>query len=73
MDDNFDPAKGTGNGFKFVEAEPGPLVEAAGRAATTFRRSEDWRTLIGNAMAADFSWERSAAAYLDLYRRLGAA
>jgi starch synthase len=69
----FDARTGTGNGFKFVEAEPGPLVEAAGRAATTFRRGEDWGTLIGNAMAADFSWERSAAAYLDLYRRLGAA
>jgi starch synthase len=69
----FEARTGTGNGFKFVEAEPGPLVEAAGRAAAAFGRDGEWRTLIGNAMAADFSWERSAAAYLALYRRLGAA
>jgi starch synthase len=66
----FDPGPGTGNGFKFVEAEPAPLVEAAARAAASFKRPTDWRRLVGNAMAADFSWHRSAAAYLELYRKL---
>jgi starch synthase len=69
----FKAGTGTGNGFKFDEAEPGPLVEAAGRALAAFGRGDQWQALIGNAMAADFSWERSAAAYLELYRRLGAA
>ena len=68
----FDPAAGTGNGFKFVEAEPAPLVEAARRAVTAFARPDEWRTLVGNTMAADFSWERSAAAYLSLYKKLTA-
>ena len=69
----FDPRAGTGNGFKFVEAEPGPLVDAAARAAASFKRSAQWRKLVGNAMAVDFSWERSAAAYLELYETLTAA
>ena len=69
----FDPRAGSGNGFKFVEAEPGPLVETAGRAVASFKKSAEWRRLVGNAMAADFSWERSASAYLDLYKKLAAA
>jgi starch synthase len=69
----FDPATGRGNGFKFVEAAPGPLVEASARAVAAFRKPQDWRRLVANAMAADFSWERSADAYLDLYGKLAAA
>jgi glycogen synthase len=37
-----------------------------------FRRPEEWRILVNNTMAADFSWERSAAAYLALYKTLAA-
>ncbi|MGZ5453849.1 MAG: glycogen synthase GlgA [Candidatus Aminicenantales bacterium] len=69
----FDPQVGNGNGFKFVEAEPEPLVEAAGRAGALFKKPVDWRKLVRNAMAADFSWERSASAYLDLYKKLAAS
>jgi len=69
----FDPLAGIGNGFKFVEAEPGPLVEAAGRAAAAFKSPNEWRKIVRNAMAADFSWERSAAAYLALYAKIASA
>ena len=31
---------------------------------------EEWRKLTDNAMAADFSWVRSAQAYLNLYQKL---
>jgi starch synthase len=68
----FDPGTGIGNGFKFVAPEPGPLLEAAGHAVAVFKRPDEWRALVGNAMAADFSWERSAADYLALYRKLAA-
>ncbi|HMA54861.1 MAG TPA: glycogen synthase GlgA [Acidobacteriota bacterium] len=69
----FDPRTGSGNGFKFAEAEPGPLVETAGRAVDFFKTPAAWRGLVANAMAADFSWARSASAYLDLYKRLAEA
>ena len=68
----FDPRTGAGTGFKFVEATPQALLPAAARAAAAFRRRGDWTSLVRNAMAADFSWERSAAAYLDLYRKIAA-
>jgi starch synthase len=66
----FNPKTGSGNGFKFTEAAPAPLIEAAGRAVAAFKRRDEWRTLVGNAMAADFSWERSAAAYVALYKKI---
>jgi starch synthase len=69
----FDALAGTGNGFKFAEAATGPFLEAAARAVGTFRRPREWKALVGNAMAADFSWERSAAAYLDLYGKIATA
>jgi glycogen synthase len=31
---------------------------------------ELWKNLMDNAMSANFSWERSAKAYFDLYQRL---
>lgn len=68
--EEFDPRAGSGNGFKFVEAAPGALLAAAARSAGTFRRPQEWNALVRNAMAADFSWERSAAAYLDLYGKI---
>jgi len=69
----YDPRAGTGNGFKFVEAAPEALLSAADRSIGTFRRPNLWQALVGNAMASDFSWERSAAAYFDLYRKIAAA
>jgi starch synthase len=69
----FDPRAGSGNGFKFVEASTEALLPAAARSVETFRRPKPWKALVRNAMAADFSWERSATAYLDLYRKIVAA
>ena len=68
----YDPLAGRGNGFKFVEAAPEALLSAAARSVEAFRRPQAWPALVGNAMAADFSWERSAAAYLDLYKKIAA-
>jgi starch synthase len=71
--EEFDPAAGTGNGFKFVEAAPAPLLEATARAIRAFGRPRDWSALVRNTMAADFSWGRSAATYLALYEMLVAS
>ncbi len=68
---DFDPTTGQGNGFLFGEYRAGRLVEAAERALAVYR-STLWPDLVRNAMAADFSWERSARAYLDVFRKMGA-
>jgi len=71
--EEFDAAAGTGNGFKFSEAAPEPLLEASARAIQAFGRPGDWNALVRNAMAADFSWGRSAETYLGLYEMIAAS
>jgi len=68
--EEFDPKTGTGNGFVFGPYEVRALLEVVDRALSLLSQKEEWATLMKNAMAADFSWERSAQAYLDLYQKL---
>ena len=66
----FDPAAGTGNGFKFEAASAAALLESLSLALGVHSRKESWNALVRNAMAADFSWTRSAGEYLALYRKI---
>jgi starch synthase len=66
----FDPDTGTGTGFKFGPYTAAALLDAVDRALATYRAPGHWRRLLANAMAQDFSWERAARAYVDLYHRL---
>ncbi len=68
----FDPKTGTGTGFKFAEATADALLASVGRAVGLYRQSDPWRRLIQNAMACDFSWDRSAKAYEALYEEIAA-
>lgn len=60
-------------GFKFREATPEALLAALRRALALFADRERWTAIQRRAMAEDFSWEASAAAYEAVYRRLTAA
>ena len=64
----FQPAAGTGNGFLFDGYHAADLTAAVTAALDTYRDTTLWQALMRNAMLTDFSWERSAAGYLDLYR-----
>jgi starch synthase len=68
--EEFDPATGKGNGFLFGPYEGTAFLQSVERALSLFRREEQWAKAMQNAMAADFSWGRSAQTYLDLYQRL---
>jgi len=69
---DYDAGAGTGTGFLFREAVPGQLMEAIRRATEVFGDRESWRRLQLAGMARDFSWDRSARQYLEIYRRLAA-
>jgi starch synthase len=69
---DFAPRRGRGTGFKFSEYSSAALLSCIERALRTYRTPEAWRTLMRNAMQADFSWDRSAEAYINLYRRITA-
>jgi starch synthase len=66
---NYDPATGTGNGFKFSRYEAKEFLNQMKVAIHFFSQTKHWKKLIQNAMTADFSWQRSAEAYLQLYRK----
>jgi starch synthase len=62
---------GTATGFSFNGATPSRLEETLGRALEMYRnRRSEWSQVQQNGMAQDWSWDRSARDYVDLYRRL---
>ncbi len=64
-------ADGTATGFRFNPPWSGAFYEAVKRALQLYRQQpEAWRQLMRNGMAQDWSWDRSAAGYEQLYERL---
>jgi starch synthase len=67
----FNPKNGQGTGFLFSDYSPTALWDALQRAIDTYRtQPKKWQRLQVNGMKKDFSWDRSAAEYVRLYRRL---
>lgn len=56
-----------GTGFVFDKYTKAALERAMERATTLYRAHRKWRPLMVQAMAADFSWSRSALQYEELY------
>lgn len=65
-----DPATASGTGFMFSELSAVALVDAVERAVTLYGDRTQWQALMQRAMQQDFSWDRSAAQYLNLYRHV---
>jgi starch synthase len=63
----FNPAAGTGTGFKFEPYKSTALLACVREALKAFRDQKAWRKLQLNGMAKDFSWKASAAAYVAVY------
>jgi starch synthase len=58
-----------GNGVMFDSFDPLSLADALDRAWHARQNAELWRSLQRRGMAADFSWDRSASLYEELYAR----
>ena len=63
-------ASATATGVVFDAASPVALVSAVDRTRALYGQPELWRRLQETGMRQEFSWTRSAAAYLELYRTL---
>lgn len=59
----------SGNGFVFEKYQADQMLAAIRRAVRAFEDRSRWQELVDRAMAADFSWARSAQKYHQLYRR----
>jgi starch synthase len=67
---NYDPGTGNGNGFAFEEYLPEKLLKSLQSAVGLYRNNpEAWNKLMRVAMTMDFSWNQSAAKYLELYEK----
>ena len=64
------PRTGKGNGFKFDAYEPEEFLAAVKRAVGLYGDRNKWIKLMRIAMEEDFSWERSAIRYMELYESL---
>lgn len=59
---------GEGTGFSFANFNGDEMADTVFRAARLFWDDRKaWNKLVDNAMDADFSWEKSANTYLDVY------
>jgi starch synthase len=67
--EEFDAKSGKGNGFKFAEYSSQALTEKMKRALEVYRNQELWMKLVRNGMGEDFSWERSARKYENIYHK----
>ncbi len=62
---------GVGNGFNFANYNAHELLFAVERAVEIYQEDKVvWETIRQNALKGDFSWDRSANAYIKIYESL---
>lgn len=63
-----DPKSNTGTGFVFYLADPSACLETMLEAIDLFSQNPDaWKRLMVRGMSREFSWNRSAKEYLQMY------
>ncbi|HBG22122.1 MAG: glycogen synthase GlgA [Syntrophaceticus sp.] len=68
--EDYNEQKDTGNGFAFKEYDAQELLNTITRAVGIYSNNQQvWQSLMERAMKYDFSWERSAKEYVDLYQK----
>jgi len=67
--DDFDEKTRTGTGFVFEEYSSEALLKTIKIAVNLFSKKRLWYKLVKQGMTKDYSWDRSARQYLDVYRR----
>jgi starch synthase len=66
--ENFDRARGTGNGFKFGEYSARGMLGSIYEALYAYADKDIWRRIQLNGMRADNSWDAAARRYVEVYR-----
>jgi starch synthase len=64
----YNAKNGQGTGFLFSGYHPVAMLVAIRDALAAYRRPRVWRRLQVNGMKTDFSWARSAAEYVKVYK-----
>ncbi|MCL2034496.1 MAG: glycogen synthase GlgA [Oscillospiraceae bacterium] len=69
-DSVYDFGGETGNGYNFLTYNAYDMLDALHRAFRDFADKDIWKAHIKAAMGFDFSWGKSAIAYLNIYKKL---
>ena len=68
---HFDRLAGTGNGFVFEDYLASGMMWAVHEAVNLYASDKkSWRKLVKNAMKSDYSWNKSAEKYKELYEKM---
>ncbi len=59
-----------GNGYTFANYKVDDLVYSIKRAINDFKDKENWKKKIYTCMTTDFSWNKSAINYINIYKNL---
>ncbi|MGB4434803.1 MAG: glycogen/starch synthase [Defluviitoga tunisiensis] len=66
----YDPISKVGTGFGFYEYNESELLMTSLKAVYYHqKKKDDWKILFQNCMGADFSYDKSAKEYLELYKK----
>ncbi|NIS61490.1 MAG: glycogen synthase GlgA [Proteobacteria bacterium] len=66
---DYNPKTVEGTGFKFQKYRSSDFLATVRRALTVYRDRERWKELMIRGMKADFSWQRAAREYVNLYKK----
>ena len=66
---HFNRETKTGNGFVFEHHTADGLMWAFDQVLSVYY-SDDWKYIVRNAMACDYSWQSSALKYIELYNKI---
>ncbi|MDE2449288.1 MAG: glycogen synthase [Gammaproteobacteria bacterium] len=68
--EHYDPDSGDGTGIVFNDFNSEALEWALNTALDLHAQPQQWRRMVLNGMAKDFSWERQGGKYVEIYERL---
>ncbi|MFT7530777.1 MAG: starch synthase, partial [Gammaproteobacteria bacterium] len=66
----FETSSGSGNGIVFDDYSGSALEWALNAALDLYQDKTNWRKLVRNGMAMDYSWKHQGQIYIDLFRQL---
>jgi starch synthase len=68
--EDYNAESQSGTGFVFSPYDSAAMLAAIDRSLLVYRDKQAWTALRQRAMGADFSWDRSAKLYSNLYEQL---
>lgn len=66
---DYDPRHNSGTGFVFKNYNDLSLLGAVVRALQVYQNNKAWPNLVRRVLKEDFSWDKVAKKYVDLYER----